>query len=64
MANPWLMIVPVAGVGWWLLGFPPAWGWLVVPMLPGMPISAAMLVSLAAVVFGAYAGLAWLRNNL
>jgi hypothetical protein len=64
MANPWLMIVPVAGVGWWLLGFPPAWGWLVLPIVPTMPVSFGMLVTLATVVFGAYAGLAWLRNNL
>jgi hypothetical protein len=29
-----------------------------------MPVSLGMLVTLATVVFGAYAGLAWLRNNL
>jgi hypothetical protein len=64
MANPWLMIVPLAGIGWWLLGFPPGWGWLVLPVIPSMPISVGMLLSLATVVFGLYAGLAWVRNNL
>jgi hypothetical protein len=64
MANPWLMIVPLAGIGWWLLGFPPGWGWLVLPVIPSMPISLGMLLSLATVVFGLYAGLAWVRNNL
>jgi hypothetical protein len=58
------MIVPLAGIGWWLLGFPPGWGWLVLPVIPSMPISVGMLLSLATVVFGLYAGLAWVRNNL
>jgi hypothetical protein len=64
MANPWLMIVPFAGIGWWLLGFPPGWGWLVLPVIPSMPVSIGVLLTLATVVFGAYAGLAWLRSNL
>ena len=49
---------------WWLLGFPPGWGWLVLPMIPSMPISLGMLVVLAAVVIGGYAALAYLRTNL
>lgn len=64
MANPWLLIVPVAGIGWWMLGFPPGWGWLILPIIPTMPVSVGMLLTLATVVFGLYAGLAWLRNNI
>jgi hypothetical protein len=64
MGSPWYLLVPVAGVSWWLLGFPPGWGWLVVPVIPSMPITVGMLLSLATVVFGLYAALAWYRNNL
>ena len=64
MANPWFLLVPLGGVGWWLLGFPPGWGWLVIPVLPSMPVSLGMLVTLATVVFGLYVGLAWARSNL
>ena len=64
VANPWLLILPLAGIGWWLLGFPPGWGWLVIPVIPTMPITIGMLVTLATVVIGAYAGVAWLRNNI
>jgi hypothetical protein len=60
---PWLMLLPVAGVGWWLLGFPPGWGWIVAPMIPSMPVNFGMLVVLATVVIGAYGALAWWRNN-
>jgi hypothetical protein len=60
---PWLMLLPVAGVGWWLLGFPPGWGWIVAPMIPSMPVNLGMLVVLATVVVGAYGALAWWRNN-
>ena len=63
-ATPLLMLLPVAGGLWWLLGFPPGWGWLVLPVFPGMPVSLGMLVVLAAVVVAAYSGLAWLRNNI
>jgi hypothetical protein len=63
MTTPWLLVLPVLGVGWWMLGFPPGWGWLVLPVVPTMPVSAGMLISVAAVVIGAYAGLAWLRKN-
>lgn len=64
MSNPWLVALPVAGIAWWLFGFPPGWGWLVLPVIPSMPVSVGMLVTLATVVIGLYAGLAWLRNNL
>ena len=64
MSSPALLVVPVAGIGWWLLGFPPGWGWLVVPLIPTMSISVGILVTLATVVIGGFAGLAWLRNNL
>ena len=64
MSSPALLVVPVVGIGWWLLGFPPGWGWLVVPLIPTMPISIGILVTLATVVIGGFAGLAWLRNNL
>ena len=37
--SPWLMVLPVGGLGWWMLGFPPGWGWLVLPMIPSMPVS-------------------------
>lgn len=63
MSNPWWLALPVAGIGWWFLGFPPGWGWLVLPVIPDMPVSLGMLVTLATVVVGAYAGLAWLRAN-
>jgi hypothetical protein len=32
-------------------------------MIPSMPVSFGMLVVLATVVIGAYAGLAWVRNS-
>jgi len=64
MSHPALLLLPLAGIGWWLLGFPPGWGWLVVPVIPTMPVSVGSLISLVAVVVGAYAGLAWLRQNL
>jgi hypothetical protein len=62
--NACFLILPVAGIGWWLLGFPPGWGWLIIPIIPTMPVTIGMLVTLATVVIGAYAGLAWLRNNI
>jgi hypothetical protein len=61
---PWLMLFPVAGVAWWLLGFPPGWGWLVAPMVPSMPINLGEVIVLGTVVVGAYGGLVWWRNNL
>jgi hypothetical protein len=64
MASVWLTLLPVGGVAWWLLGFPPGWGWLVLPMFPNMPVSLGMLLVLATVVIGAYGALAWLRSNI
>jgi hypothetical protein len=64
MADPAMLLLPLAGIGWWLLGFPPGWGWLIVPVIPAMPVSVGLLISLGAVVVGAYAGVAWLRQNL
>jgi hypothetical protein len=61
---PWLTLLPVAGLGWWLLGFPPGWGWIFVPVIPSMPVSAGALVVLGTVVIGLYGGLIWLRSNL
>ena len=63
MSHPAFLLLPVAGLGWWLLGFPPGWGWLVVPMLPTMPVNLGEVIALGTVVLGAYAGLAWFRNN-
>ena len=64
MGNPWLMLIPLPAAAWWFFGFPPSWGWLVLPIVPGQPVSLAMLVALATVVVGAYSGLVWLRSNL
>jgi hypothetical protein len=60
----WLLVLPVGGIGWWLLGFPPGWGWIVLPVLPGMPVTVGMLLVLATVVIGAYSFLIWYRGNL
>jgi len=59
----WLMLLPVGGGLWWLLGFPPGWGWIVAPMIPAMPVNLGMLVVLMTLVVGLYGGLAWLRSN-
>lgn len=64
MANPWFLFVPFLGIGWWLLGFPPGWGWLIIPVIPTMPVSLGTLLSLATVVFGLFVVLAWARSNL
>jgi hypothetical protein len=58
------MLLPVGGLGWWLMGFPPGCGWIVAPMISAMPVSLGMLFVLATVVVGAYGGLVWIRNNL
>jgi hypothetical protein len=52
MARGWPFLFPVFGIGWWLLGFPPGWGWLVTPMFPDMPVTVGMLVVLATLVVG------------
>ena len=60
----WLIVLAIGGVGWWLLGFPPGWGWIVGPILPTMPVSWGMVLAFGAVVVGLYGGLVWLRNNV
>ena len=60
----WLMLLPIGGATWWMLGFPPGWGWIVAPMIPSMPVNVGMLLVLGTVVVGLYGGLAWFRNNL
>ena len=64
MDGRFLLVLPVGGIGWWLLGFPPGWGWIVVPLLPNMPVTAGMLIVLATLVIGLYGFLAWYRENL
>jgi hypothetical protein len=64
VVTPWLLLLPLGGVVWWLLGFPPGWGWLVLPMIPSMPVTVGMLVVLATVVIGGYSALVWLRNTI
>lgn len=59
----WPVVLIPAGLGWWLLGFPPG-GWIVAPIVPTMPVNAGELLALVAVVIGLYGGLAWVRNNL
>jgi len=63
----WRILVADTATNWHQLvatRFPPGWGWLVIPIIPTMPITIGVLVTLAAVVIGAYAGVAWLRNNI
>ena len=64
MSSALFLTLPVAGIGWWLLGFPPGWGWLIVPLIPSMPVNLGMLITLATVVIGMYGGALWLRSNL
>ena len=64
MSSAFLLAAPLAGIGWWLLGFPPGWGWLILPIIPTMPVSLGGVITLATVVIGLYGGAAWLRNNL
>ncbi len=59
-----MMLLPVACIGWWVLGFPPGWGWLIFSIIPGIALSPGVLIALATVVVGLYAGLAWLRENV
>jgi hypothetical protein len=58
------MLLPLACIGWWVLGFPPGWDWLVLPIIPGVGLNPGVLVVLGAVVVGLYTGLVWLRENL
>ena len=59
-----LALLPITGIAWWLMGFPPGLRWIVVPMLPRMSVSLGMLAVLATIVVGCYGGLAWLREHL
>jgi hypothetical protein len=52
MIRLWPILLPLPGFGWWLMGFPPGWGWLVVPMFPPMPVNVGMLIVLALVLIG------------
>jgi hypothetical protein len=52
MARFWPILLPIPALGWWWLGFPPGWGWLVAPMLPSMPISVGVLVVFGLVLVG------------
>lgn len=64
MNTRWFMLLPVACIGWWVLGFPPGWEWLFFPIIPSMGVSVGVLIALGSVVLGLYAGLLWLRDNL
>ena len=64
MSTRWFMLLPVPFIGWWLLGFPPGWAWLLFPIIPSMGVSVGILIALGSVVVGLYAGLVWLRDNV
>jgi hypothetical protein len=61
---PWLMLLPIPAAAWWLLGFPPGWGWIVQPMVPQTPVNLGELVVLGTVVLAIFGFLAWYRENL
>ena len=52
MLRGWPFVFLVFGLTWWLLDFPFAWGWLLAPMAPGMPITVADLIVLVTLVVG------------
>ena len=64
MVRFWPLLVPLPGVGWWFFGFPPGWGWLVLPMFPPMPVSLGMLIVFALVVVGVGVTLRLTLDNL
>jgi hypothetical protein len=64
MSTRWFMLLPVGCIGWWLLGFPPGWDWLLFPVIPSMGVSVGVLIALGSVAVGLYAGLLWLRDNV
>jgi hypothetical protein len=64
MARVWPILLPIPVVGWWLLGFPPGWGWLVAPMLPAMPISVGGLIVVALVLVGMASAIRLALDNL
>ena len=59
-----LVFLPLGSVGWWLLGFPPGWDWVLFPVIPSLAVSVGVLITLGTIVVGLYAGLVWLRDNL
>jgi hypothetical protein len=63
LSSPWLILIPIPAAVWWFFDFPPGWGWLVLPALPGQPVSLGILLTLVAVVVGLYSGLVWVRSN-
>jgi hypothetical protein len=58
------LLIPFFGIGWWWLGFPPGWGWIIVPIFPPMPISFGDLVVFALVLIGIGWGLRFAIENL
>ena len=64
MARLWPLFLPIPAFGWWWLGFPPGWGWLVAPMFPPMPISVGVLVVFALVLVGLGAAVRLALDNL
>ena len=64
MARLWPVFLPVPALAWWLLGFPPGWGWLVAPMFPPMPLSLGVLVVFGLVLIGLAAALRLALDNL
>jgi hypothetical protein len=60
---PLFGLLPIGGIGWWVLGFPPGWGWIVLPMFPPMPVNFGEVVVLATVVVACYGGLVWFRGH-
>jgi hypothetical protein len=63
MKTPAFALVPVLGIGWWALGYPPGWDWLIFPLIPTMGVSLGVLVTFATVLLGLYAAVIWLRDN-
>jgi hypothetical protein len=59
----WLFLLPLATIGWWAVGYPPGWGWLLFPLIPTMGVSVGLLITLVTVVVGLYGGLIWLRDR-
>jgi hypothetical protein len=58
------LLLPIAGIGWWTLGYPPGWDWFYFPIIPTMAVSWGPLITLGTVVVGLYAGPIWLRDNV
>jgi hypothetical protein len=58
------MLVPVLGIGWWVLGFPPGWDWLIFPLIPSMGVSLGVLVTFGTVLLGLFVAVTWLRDKL